>query len=86
MPIKLTSSVQKVTAQSDVDTTVVDQAIQNRSGMPGSSELSQSRLYKGGLRAAFLLPEIRPATFTQGMFVMLIIHDVMDSTILSLIV
>ena len=34
VPIKLTSSVQKVTAQSDVDTTVVDQAIQNRSGMP----------------------------------------------------
>ncbi|QIX97092.1 MULTISPECIES: L,D-transpeptidase [Cedecea] len=34
VPITLTSSVQKVTAQSDVDTSVVDQAIQNRSGMP----------------------------------------------------
>jgi L,D-transpeptidase YbiS len=34
VPIKLTSAVQSVTSQADVDTTIVDQAIQNRSGMP----------------------------------------------------
>ena len=34
VPITLTSAVQSVTSQADVDTTIVDQAIQNRSGMP----------------------------------------------------
>lgn len=34
VPINLTSAVQSVTSQADVETTVVDQAIQNRSGMP----------------------------------------------------
>jgi len=34
VPITLTSNVQAVTGQQDVDATIVDQAIQNRSGMP----------------------------------------------------
>ena len=34
VPINLTKSVQAITSQSDVDQSVVDQAIQNRSGMP----------------------------------------------------
>ncbi len=34
VPINLNSAVQAVTSQADVETTVVDQAIQNRSGMP----------------------------------------------------
>ena len=34
VPIKLTSGIQNVVSQSDVDHQVVDQAIQNRSGMP----------------------------------------------------
>jgi L,D-transpeptidase YbiS len=34
VPIALTKSVQSVTSQSDVDQNIVDQAIQNRSGMP----------------------------------------------------
>ena len=34
VPITLTKEVQAVTSQSDVDQTVVEQAVQNRSGMP----------------------------------------------------
>ena len=34
VPITLKSNVQAVTSQADVETTVVDQAVQNRSGMP----------------------------------------------------
>ena len=34
VPITLTSAVQSVTSQPDVETTIVDQAVQNRSGMP----------------------------------------------------
>jgi len=34
VPINLTKSVQAITSQADVDQSVVDQAIQNRSGMP----------------------------------------------------
>ena len=34
VPITLTKSVQAITGQTDVDQSVVDQAIQNRSGMP----------------------------------------------------
>ena len=34
VPITLNSAVQSVTSQPDVETTIVDQAIQNRSGMP----------------------------------------------------
>ena len=34
VPINLTKSVQAITGQTDVDQSVVDQAIQNRSGMP----------------------------------------------------
>ena len=34
VPITLNSAVQAVTSQPDVETTIVDQAIQNRSGMP----------------------------------------------------
>jgi L,D-transpeptidase YbiS len=34
VPITLKSNVQAIASQADVDTTVVDQAIQNRSGMP----------------------------------------------------
>jgi L,D-transpeptidase YbiS len=34
VPINLNSAVQAVTSQADVETTVVDQAVQNRSGMP----------------------------------------------------
>jgi len=34
VPIALTKAVQAVTSQADVDSSVVDQAIQNRSGMP----------------------------------------------------
>lgn len=34
VPVTLTKAVQAVTAQQDVESTIVDQAIQNRSGMP----------------------------------------------------
>jgi len=34
VPITLTKSVQGITSQTDVDQSVVEQAIQNRSGMP----------------------------------------------------
>ncbi|MWL73374.1 L,D-transpeptidase, partial [Escherichia coli] len=34
VPITLKSNVQAITSQADVDASVVDQAIQNRSGMP----------------------------------------------------
>ena len=34
VPIALTQAVQKVTGQSDVDQSIVDQAVKNRSGMP----------------------------------------------------
>ena len=34
VPISLTQAVQSVTSQPDVDQSVMDQAIQNRSGMP----------------------------------------------------
>jgi L,D-transpeptidase YbiS len=34
VPITLTKSVQSVTSQPDVDQAVVEQAIENRSGMP----------------------------------------------------
>ena len=34
VPITLSSAVRKVTDQADVDTGVLDQAVQNRSGMP----------------------------------------------------
>ena len=34
VPVTLNSAVQSVTSQPDVETTIVDQAIQNRSGMP----------------------------------------------------
>jgi len=34
VPITLNSAVQAVTSQPDVETTIVDQAVQNRSGMP----------------------------------------------------
>jgi len=34
VPITLTQPVQAITSQSDVDQNVVEQAIQNRSGMP----------------------------------------------------
>ncbi|MFT4290151.1 L,D-transpeptidase family protein, partial [Enterobacter sp.] len=34
VPITLNSAVQSVTSQADVESTVVDQAVQNRSGMP----------------------------------------------------
>ncbi|STT02379.1 L,D-transpeptidase [Klebsiella pneumoniae] len=40
VPITLTQPVQAVTSQSDVDQNVVEQAIQNRSGYAGASELS----------------------------------------------
>ncbi|STV76863.1 L,D-transpeptidase [Klebsiella michiganensis] len=41
VPINLTKSVQAITSQTDVDQSVVDQAIQNRSGMPVASELKR---------------------------------------------
>ncbi|MNR52995.1 putative L,D-transpeptidase YbiS precursor [compost metagenome] len=34
VPINLKSNIQAVTSQADVEPTVVDQAVQNRSGMP----------------------------------------------------
>ena len=34
VPVTLNSAVQAVTSQPDVETTIVDQAVQNRSGMP----------------------------------------------------
>jgi len=34
VPIALTRSVQSITSQPDADQSVVEQAIQNRSGMP----------------------------------------------------
>ena len=34
VPVTLNSAVQAVTSQADVETAIVDQAVQNRSGMP----------------------------------------------------
>ena len=34
VPVTLNSAVQSVTSQPDVETAIVDQAVQNRSGMP----------------------------------------------------
>ncbi|MNP31223.1 putative L,D-transpeptidase YbiS precursor [compost metagenome] len=34
VPVTLTSNVQAITGQQDVDATIVEQAINNRSGMP----------------------------------------------------